>query len=118
MTQLKTSGIMLKKHPRKGSPEPRMFWFTGERFCIAKKVQSKVNHRTKGWAVDDPNGFDVVKGIDSPNFQRTLKKYGEVDPDVCLVVQLHDRTIDLQVRHQRRLIWERREPRLRGIPHL
>ena len=98
MAQLKTSGIMLKKHPRKGSPEPRTFWFTGERFCIAKKVQSKVNHRTKGWAVDDPNGFDVVKGVDSPNFKRTLKKYGDVDPEVCLVIQLHDRTIDLQVR--------------------
>ena len=82
MEQLKSSGIMVKKHPRKGSPEPRMFWFTGERFCIAKKVQAKVNHRTKGWAVDDPNGFDVIKGFDSPNFKRTLKKWGEVDPSV------------------------------------
>ena len=100
MEQLKTSGIMLKKHPRKGSPEPRMFWFTGERFCIAKKVQTKVNHRTKGWAVDDPNGFDVIKGIESANFARTLKKYGEVDPEVCLIVQLHDRTIDLQFDNQ------------------
>ena len=89
-------GILVTKHPRKGAPEARTFWFTGDRFCIAKKLQKKVSSKTKGWAVDDPNGFGVLKGQDSPVFERTLKKYGAVDADCCVSVQLHDRTIDLQ----------------------
>ena len=89
-------GILVTKHPRKGSPEARTFWFTGDRFCIAKKLQKKVSSKTKGWSVDDPNGFGVIKGQDSPVFERTLKKYGAVDTELCLSVQLHDRTIDLQ----------------------
>jgi hypothetical protein len=89
-------GILVTKHPRKGSPEARTFWFTGDRFCVAKKLQKKVSNKTKGWSVDDPNGFDVIKGHDSPVFERTIKKYGAVDADCCLSVQLHDRTIDLQ----------------------
>ena len=95
MNRLKR-GILVTKHPRKGSPEARQFWFTGDRFCIAKKIQKKVSKKTKGWTVDDPQGFDVVKGHNSPVFDRTIKKYGEVDADCCLSVQLHDRTIDLQ----------------------
>lgn len=89
-------GMLVTKHPRKGAPEARTFWFTGDRFCIAKKIQTKVSSKTKGWAVDDPNGFDVVKGQDSPVFERTIKKYGAVDADCCMSIQLHDRTIDLQ----------------------
>jgi hypothetical protein len=88
--------MLVTKHPRKGAPEARTFWFTGDRFCIAKKIQSKVSSKTKGWAVDDPNGFDVVKGQHSPVFERTIKKYGAVDADCCMSVTLHDRTIDLQ----------------------
>jgi hypothetical protein len=99
MNRLK-AGILVTKHPRKGSPEARQFWFTGDRFCIAKKIQKKVSKSTKGWTVDDPKGFDVVKGHNSPVFERTIKKYGEIDSNCCLSVQLNDRTIDLQFGEQ------------------
>ena len=50
--------------------------------------------------MDDPNGFDCCKGTHSANFQRTIGKYGDVEEGCCLVVQLYDRTLDLQFDNQ------------------
>ena len=106
-------GIPVIKHPRKGKPEARIFWYQeGEDlsnddvkyFCVGAK-KMKASNKTKGWTVGGAHVqvkvkgcfMNIVEGCESLNFQRTIQKYGAVNSDCCFSVHLQDdRTFDLQ----------------------
>jgi hypothetical protein len=117
--QYRNYAIPMIKHPRRGKPEKRVLWFVKEKwggdmkllsapfkqYCLAKNVigskgktveeyRQEVAVKTKGWAGEDL--LKVIRGCNSPNFERSIGRYGSIDEGCCLSIQLHERTFDLE----------------------
>ena len=95
------NGFECTKHPRSGKPSKRVLWLAKDNIhvCIGKKKTDK-HKSVKGWALDEPTGFTVDKGVDSDIFSRTLPDASDEQKACCLVVHLANRTFDLEFADQ------------------
>lgn len=95
------NGVNCTKHPRSGKPSARVLWLANDdiHICIGKKKTEKLKS-VKGWALDEPTGFTVEKGVGSEIFSRTLPDATDEQKKCCLVAHLANRTFDLQFENQ------------------
>ena len=96
-SELKTKGIQIFKHPRKGKPEQRLIWLSKDesRLEISKSDNSIASNTQTKKGIIIKNILFISKGCQSDIFQRN--KHYVISEKLCFSLVVVGRTFDFEI---------------------